>query len=266
MESLIDTHAHLDFPEFQDLDAVLERAERAGVREIISIGIDLPSSRKAVELAAGRPRIYATVGIHPHDAFDIDPASESELRSLARNEKVVAVGEIGLDYFRDKKPRELQRRCLIRQLDLAVDAGLPAVFHIREAFGDFMEIIPPYAEKLKGAVLHCFSGDWAMAERCLAFGFYISIPGTVTFAKAANVRDVAARAPLDRLLVETDAPYLTPVPFRGKVNEPAHVRYTAAEIARLRGISPDETAKCTTENARRVFGLPVPASSKEGGQ
>lgn len=256
LEKLIDTHAHLDFPEFStDLDAVLDRAAQKGVEEIVTIGIDLSTSRKAVELAQSHPQLYAAVGIHPHDAFVLDKDSLDSLRNLARQDRVVAVGEIGLDYYRDRQPRALQKECLHRQLEVACEVQLPVVFHIREAYGDFMGIITEYVSSLKGVVLHCFSGDWPIAKRCLDLGFYLSVPGTVTFPKAGTLQDVVRRAPLERLLVETDAPYLTPVPFRGKANEPSYVFYTAQKVADLRRCSFAEVAFQTTCNAHRIFGI-----------
>ena len=253
---IIDTHAHLDFPEFsQDLASFLSRAEEMGVAEIITIGIDLPSSRRAVELARQYPQIHATVGIHPHGARRLEEDMLSSLGALARDKGVVAVGEIGLDYYRDRQPRDIQRHCLRQQVELACEAKLPVVFHIREAYEDFMRIIPDYVQNLTGVVLHCFSGDWEVARRCLDLGFYLSIPGTVTFAKADMQQEVAKRAPLDRLLLETDAPYLAPVPYRGKVNEPSYVYHTAMKVAELRGCSLSEVAARTTSNAYRVFRL-----------
>ncbi|ABK19296.1 TatD family hydrolase [Syntrophobacter fumaroxidans] len=251
---LIDTHAHLDFPEFaQDLPAVLERAAKADVRKIITIGISLASSREAVGLAGRYPGVYATVGIHPHDAFLLDEKATEILRELSRQEKVLAIGEAGLDYYRDYQPRAIQRKCLRRQLEVAADEKLPVVFHVRQAFDDFFRIVPEYLPSLVGAVMHCFSGDWTTAERCLDLGFHLSIPGTVTFPKAELLHDVVRRAPLDRLLVETDAPYLAPIPHRGKVNEPAFVYHTARKVAELRGCPFTVVADQTTLNAQRVF-------------
>jgi TatD DNase family protein len=251
---LIDTHAHLDFPEFaQDLPAVLNRAEAADVREIITIGINLASSREAVGLAQRHSNIYATVGIHPHDAFLLDEKATEILRELSRQERVLAIGEIGLDYYRDYQPRAIQRKCLRRQLEVAAAEALPVVFHIREAFEDFFEIVPEYLPSLSGAVMHCFSGDWSVAKKCLDLGVHLSIPGTVTFPKAELLHDVVRRVPMDRLLLETDAPYLAPVPHRGKVNEPAFVYYTARKVAELRDRPFSQVAEQTTLNAQRVF-------------
>jgi TatD DNase family protein len=251
---LIDTHAHLDFPEFsQDLGAVLERAKQAGVGEIVTIGINLASSQKAVELAGAYPEIYATAGIHPHDVFQMTEKDLLALEAVALSGKVVAIGEAGLDYYRDRQPKAIQRQCLRQQLEVACKTHLPVVFHIREAFEDFLSIIKDYAAALEGGVLHCFSGDWAIARRCLDLGFYLSIPGTVTFPKVGIQQEVVKRAPLDRLLVETDAPYLAPVPYRGKVNEPAFVLFTAQKVSELRGCSLAEVADQTTANAHKVF-------------
>jgi len=253
---LIDTHAHLDFPEFSnDLPSVLNRAMQKGVQRIITIGINLASSQQVIDLAHRYPQVYATVGIHPHDAFLMDEEALSIFRSLAREDRVLAIGETGLDYHRDRQPRAIQRKCLNRQLEVACDLKLPVVFHIREAFDDFFDIVRPYAHSLGGGVLHCFSGDWNIAVKALDLGFYLSIPGTVTFPQASKQQDVVKKAPFDRLLVETDAPYLTPVPFRGKVNEPSYVYYTAKKVAEIRGCTLDEVASQTTSNACAVFHL-----------
>lgn len=253
---IIDTHAHLDFPEFsQDLASVLSRAEEKGVAEVITIGIDLTSSRRAVDLAQQYSQIHATVGIHPHGALRLEDETLATLTALATEKGVVAVGEIGLDYYRDRQPRDVQRLCLWQQVELACRVKLPAVFHIRDAYEDFMEIIPDYVSSLPGVVLHCFSGDWEVAKRCLDLGFYLSIPGTVTFPKAEVLHEVVKRAPLDRLLLETDCPFLAPVPYRGKVNEPSYVYHTAMKVAELRGCVLSEVASRTTSNAHEVFRL-----------
>lgn len=253
---LIDTHAHLDFPELSsDLPSVLKRAEQKGIDEIITIGIDLPTSRKAVELAQTYPRIYATVGIHPHGSSRLTNAELMILRDLSRQKGVVAIGEIGLDYYRNYRPHEIQKDCLHQQLEMALQVDLPVVFHIRDAYDDFLEIIRNYASRLKGVVLHCFSGDWKIARQCLDLGFYLSIPGTVTFSKAQVQQDVVQRMPPDRLLLETDAPFLAPVPYRGKPNEPAFMIHTAEKVAELRRLPLEELAAQTTRNAYRVFRL-----------
>jgi TatD DNase family protein len=255
MMMLIDTHVHLDFPEFADLDGVLSRAAQNGVLEMVTIGIDAASSRQAVTLAQTHARIYATVGLHPHGASVLNTERLDELRGLGRESRVVAIGEIGLDYYRDRQPRDIQQRCLRQQLELAVELKLPAVFHVRDAYEDFLSILSDYAGSLAGLVLHCFSGDWPVARRCLELGGYLSIPGTLTFAKADIQQQVVRHAPLERLLVETDAPFLAPVPYRGKTNEPSYLLHTAQKLAELRGLPLAEVARQTTENARSVFRL-----------
>ncbi|MEN6439121.1 MAG: TatD family hydrolase [Syntrophobacter sp.] len=251
---LIDTHAHLDFPEFvDDIPSTLTRAEHSGVRTVITIGIDIASSRKAATLAGEYPSIYATAGIHPHDSFILNDTSLRELEDILRGERVVGIGEIGLDYYRDMQPRPVQEECFRRQLEIARAIGKPAVFHIRDAWDDFFRIVAEYAPSFTGAVMHCFSGDWETAVRCLDMGFYLSIPGVVTFPKPGALHEVVRKAPLDRLLVETDAPYLAPVPFRGKTNEPAFVLHTATMVAQLRDETLERIAEQTTRNARSVF-------------
>ena len=205
----------------------MDRASRAGVREIITIGIDVQSSRKAVKLAEADPRIYATVGVHPHGAHRLEESTLNTLRQLAESSRVVAVGEIGLDYYRDRQPRSLQRECLRQQVELACELRLTAVFHVRDAHSDFLDVMKEYEGSLSRAVLHCFSGDWAVAEQALQMGFYLSIPGTVTYPRSEIQQEVVRRCPSERLLLETDAPFLAPVPFRGKDNEPSYVLYTA---------------------------------------
>jgi TatD DNase family protein len=246
----------------EDIPSLLDRAAEMGVFEVITIGIDLDSSRKAVQISEIHENVYATAGIHPHDAFEMDGKSLEALRLLARHERVVAIGEIGLDYYRNYKPHDLQKRCFRAQLRLACEEGLPVVFHIRDAYHDFFQVASEYAPSAAGLVFHCFSGDWRVAEKCLELGGYLSIPGTVTFPKATAQHEVVQRTPLDRLLVETDAPYLAPIPYRGKVNEPAFVRYTAQRIAELKGITLDEVVRQTTENARKVFKLPAVARNE----
>ncbi len=253
---LVDTHAHLDFPEFvDDVQGTLDRAAEKGVMEVITIGIDEKSSEKAVSLAHSHGNVYASVGLHPHGAKELGDQELQRLKALAKRPKVVAMGEIGLDYYRDRQPRETQKACLRRQLDLAVELHLPVVFHVRNAYDDFLEIAESFASRLQPSVLHCFSGDWAVAERCLRLGWYLSVPGIVTFAKAEVLHDVVRQTPLERLLVETDAPFLAPVPFRGKPNEPAYVYYTAQRVAELKDVPFDQVAAATTANAHRVFSL-----------
>ncbi|SPF32891.1 Uncharacterized deoxyribonuclease YabD [Syntrophobacter sp. SbD1] len=251
---LIDTHAHLDFPEFAgSIPAAIERAFNAGVSTIVTIGIDFDTSRKAAQIAGIYDRIYASAGIHPHASFKMDERDLRELENLASNPKVVAIGEIGLDYFRDRQPRPIQRECMERQIEVALKIAKPAIFHIRDAWEDFFQIVPEFAPSLCPSIMHCFSGNWSIARKCLDLGLYLSIPGVVTFAKAESLREVVTRAPLERLLVETDSPFLAPVPFRGKTNEPSFVFHTARKIAELRKEPFEKVAAHTTKNARAVF-------------
>ncbi|MBN2034193.1 MAG: TatD family hydrolase [Deltaproteobacteria bacterium] len=252
---LIDTHAHLDMEEFErDREAVLLRALQSGVGHIITIGIDLPSSRKAIEIADKHDHIHATVGYHPHHADEVNTSALRELGDLAQSPKVVAWGEIGLDFFRLHSSPQNQVKAFERQLDIAREVGLPVVIHVRDAHKELIEILKGRGS-LSGGVIHCFSGDYETAGVFMDMGFSISIPGTVTYKKAAYVREVAAKIPLGRLMVETDAPFLAPVPFRGKRNEPAFVKFTASEIARLRGIDFEALAEATTKNAQTLFKL-----------
>ncbi|MBP8645231.1 MAG: TatD family hydrolase [Syntrophobacteraceae bacterium] len=253
---LVDTHAHLDFPEFiHDIPGVLSRAREANVTKVITIGIDLQSSRQAIQLAREYEPIHATVGIHPHEAGQLSRDDLDLMRRLAVEKPVVAIGEIGLDFFRDRRPRSIQLSCMRRQIELAIQLNLPAVFHVRDAHQEFLGVIREYPAIWGNAVLHCFSGSWDIARKCLDLGFYLSIPGTVTFSKAETQQQVARNTPLERLLVETDAPYLAPVPHRGKVNEPAYLPYTARKIAELRGVLFDTIAQETSTNAKRIFNL-----------
>ena len=254
LNELIDTHAHLDFPEFADsIPATIQRALQAGVSTIVTIGIDIETSRKAARIAGAFDRIYASAGIHPHASFDLNPNDLQELERIATNRRVVAIGEIGLDYFYDRQPRQIQTECMSRQIQLAVEAAKPVIFHIRDAWEDFFQIVSEFASFMRPSVMHCFSGDWSVARRCLDLGLYLSIPGVVTFPKAKSLQDVVKRAPLDRLLVETDSPYLAPVPYRGKTNEPAFVLHTARKIAECRKEPLEKVAAQTAQNARAVF-------------
>lgn len=253
---LIDTHAHLDHDWFDgERDEIVQRALEAGVTTIITIGADLPSSEAAVKLAEKYEDVYATVGIHPHDAKTADEAAYARLRELAAHPKVVAIGEIGLDYYYDHSPRDVQRDVFIRQLDIARETGLPFVVHNRDASDDVMTVLREHGRGLPG-LLHSFAGDADMAAECVAMGYYISVGGMFTFKNAGAIRDAVADVPLERILLETDAPYLTPVPLRGRRNEPAYVRHVAEFFAKERGLDPAKVARATTENARRFFRLP----------
>ncbi|RUM89809.1 MAG: hydrolase TatD [Thermodesulfatator sp.] len=250
---LVDTHAHLNFKEsYRDLPEVLERAQKAGLSAIVVVGIDLKTSRRALELARSWPGfIHATVGVHPHEVRKLTPEDYRELQDLAA--QAVAIGEIGLDFAKEYSPRDLQREHLERQLELARSLGLPVVLHVREAYGEALEILARYPSL--SMVFHCFAGGIAEARQALDLGAYLSVTGIVTFPKAENLREVVRFVPLDRLLLETDCPFLTPVPFRGKRNEPAYVRYVCEKVAEIKGIPIEECAWQTTQNARRFFGI-----------
>ena len=253
---LIDSHAHLDMKAFdEDRKDVLDRALAGGVGYIISIGIDTASSLRALELAKQYDFIYSSVGFHPHAAKDIEPEKLLELKELASEPKVVAWGEIGLDFYRDYAPHDKQIEGFIRQLEMAADVDLPVIIHNREADGKVLAILKKMKSGERKGVIHCFSGDYKLAMELIDMGYYISIPGTVTYKNALRVQDVAARIPLDRMLLETDAPFLAPVPKRGKRNEPLFVTHTAKKIAALRNVEFEDIALKTTENVKRLFGL-----------
>lgn len=258
---LIDSHAHLDMDDFAgDLGPVLTRALEAGIDQIVTVGIDLASSLRAVELAEEHSFLFATVGCHPHNADRMGRDDLDRMAELASNPKVVAWGEIGLDFFRNRSGREGQIRAFERQLEMASSLDLPVVIHDRDAHEEVLSCIKGMGEKRPRGVIHCFSGDTDLAQEFLNLGYYISLPGTITFSKAETARDVARTVSLERLLLETDAPYLAPVPRRGRRNEPALLIHTAREISRLRGISLEEAARITSNAARRLFCLPEPAT------
>ncbi|MGB9870102.1 MAG: TatD family hydrolase [Anaerolineae bacterium] len=255
---LVDSHAHLDFPEFEpDREAVIARARAVGVVAILNVGADLESSRASVALAQQYDFIYAAIGVHPHDAKTLTPTALEELRALARHPKVVAMGEIGLDYYRDLSPRPVQRQAFADQLALAAELGLPVVVHSRDALDDTLSILRGWTG---GGVLHSYSGGPERLQEVLAMGLHIGLSGPVTFPNAHRLRTVAATVPLDRLLIETDCPYLTPEPYRGRRNEPAYVWYVAGAVARARGMPAEEVARATAENAARLFRLPLLAA------
>lgn len=252
---LVDTHAHLDFPQFdEDRAAVIRRARKAGIIAIVNIGVDLPSSRAAIALAEQYDFVYAAVGVHPHDAKTVTSHTLDALRTLAQHSKVVAIGEIGLDYYRDLSPRSVQRRAFVAQLELASELGLPVVIHDRDAHDDVLTTLQSWSGQ---GVVHSYSAGPEQLEEMLALGFYVGISGPVTFPKAERLRAVAAQVPLERLVVETDCPYLTPVPYRGKRNEPAYVRYVAEQIALARQVAPQAIAQATTQNAQCLFGISI---------
>ena len=254
---LIDSHAHLDGEKFaDDRAAVVERALAAGVVKIITMGDSLESSARSVALAERFEPIYAAVGIHPEEAQPMTAATDEQLAAWAAQEKVVAIGEIGLDYYweKDEEKRALQRAIFVRQLDLARQLKLPVCIHDREAHGDMMKILKTEGRGLRG-VLHCYSGSWEMAAELLKGDWYFGIDGPLTYKNAAKLPEIVQRLPAERILVETDSPYLSPMPFRGKRNEPAHVLYVAKKAAELRGESLEAFARATRENTRDLYGI-----------
>jgi len=253
---LIDSHAHLDMDEFDaDRDQVIKRARTGGIARIITIGIDLNSSMKAIEIAKKYDFIYATVGYHPHNAKEAGVRDLEKLAALASEGEVVAWGEIGLDFFRRHSPPERQVKAFELQLDMAYELGLPVIIHDRDAHEELLRILKSRKRQYQG-VIHCFSGDYDLAMALIEMGFHISFPGTVTYKNAVDIQSAASRIPLERLLVETDCPYLTPVPFRGKRNEPLYVKHTSEKIAQLRHLDFQQFAEATSANTLRLFSLP----------
>lgn len=261
MTQIVDSHCHIDGPEYDaDREEVINRAVDAGVTRMLNVGTGDPGSGafdRAVELAEKYSEVYAAAGVHPHDAKLFDDAAEKRLLGLARQSKrVVAWGEIGLDYHYDHSPREMQRDVFRRQLRLARTTGLPVIVHSREADEDTITILTDeFAGYKRGGVLHCFGGSLEMARSAIALGFYVSFAGNLTFKKANDLRDTARQLPLERLMVETDCPYLSPEPFRGKRNEPARVVETAKCLCQLHGRELDDIAKITSQNFMQLFRL-----------
>ena len=257
MMELIDSHAHLDGEKFaDDRAAVVERALAAGVVKIITMGDSLESSARSVALTEEFDPVYAAVGIHPEEAQPMTAATDEQIAAWTAQEKVVAIGEIGLDYYweKDEEKRALQRAIFVRQLDLARQLRLPVCIHDREAHGDMMKILKTEGRGLRG-VLHCYSGSWEMAAELLKGDWYFGIDGPLTYKNAAKLPEIVQRLPAERILVETDSPYLSPMPFRGKRNEPAHVLYVAKKAAELRGESLEAFARATRENTRDLYGI-----------
>ena len=251
---LFDTHAHLHFPDFTtDLAEVMTRARAAGVRRMVTIGTDAETSRAAVAIAERDPDVWASVGLHPHDAEAGDEALFAELERLAASPRVVALGEMGLDFFRNLSPRPAQEAAFRRQIALARRLRKPVVVHCRDAHADTLAILAEERVSDVGGIMHCFSGDVEIARRCLDLGLLVSLAGPVTYPNARALPDVARFVPADRLVVETDCPYLPPQPYRGKRNEPSYLVITAARVADLRKESIDELGPRMAENARRLF-------------
>jgi TatD DNase family protein len=253
---LVDTHCHLDMAAYKnDLENVVERAETAGVSKIITIGIDLKSSHEAVKLAQRFRSVSAAVGVHPHDSKSFSTYIGDELKKLSQKEEVVAYGEIGLDFVKKYSSKETQLKVFAQQVELAKEINLPLIIHDREAHDPIYTILKESGPFDAGGVIHCFSGNTTDALRFIDLGFYISIPGVVTFNKAEVLQDAARHIPLTSLLIETDGPFLAPVPRRGKRNEPSYALYTAKKVAELKGISLGDLARQTTINAHDLFGI-----------
>jgi len=253
---LVDSHCHLDFPDFaEEIDAVVARAGDAGVGTMLTISTRLTTFDRVLAIAERFDRVWCSVGVHPHEAAREPDATAERLVALARHPKVVGIGETGLDYHYEHSPRESQRTAFRAHAAAARETGLPLIVHTREADGDTADILAD--EMGKGSftgLIHCFSTSRQLAEKALEMGFYISVSGILTFPKAEPLRTIVAEVPLARLLVETDAPYLAPVPRRGKRNEPAFVAHTAARLAELKGLAPDDIATATTDNFFALFG------------
>ncbi len=256
--NLIDSHAHLELePLVDDPAGVLERATAAGLIAVISVGIDIPDAEKVLEIADRFEGVFASLGFHPHNAKDVSEVTLSGMEKLAKHPKVVAYGEIGLDFFRNWSPQSVQATVFADQLELAKSLAKPVVIHLRNAHKEGLDILEKAAPFSAGGVIHCFSGDQTDADRTLDLGFYISIPGTVTYKKNERLRAIVSRLPEDRILLETDAPFLAPEPLRGKNNEPAFIVHTARKVAEIRQVSVQDVSRATTANAIRLFRLPL---------
>lgn len=254
---LIDTHVHLNADQYEgEVDAVIERAKENGVEKFVVIGFDRKTIERTMELIETYDEVYGVIGWHPVDAIDCTDEDLEWIESLSSHEKIVAIGEIGLDYHWDKSPKDVQKEVFIKQIELAKRVNLPIVIHNRDADEDTIDILESHDAKSVGGIMHSFhNGTDEQIDRVLNMGFYVSLAGVITFKNVKRPKEVAQYVPLDRLLVETDAPYLTPHPFRGKRNEPKLVRLVAEEIAQLRGISVEEVEKATTENAKRIYNI-----------
>ncbi len=261
---LIDSHAHINLPTFdRDREQVFARARQGGIRAIINVGLDLKSSRASLELAQKYEVVFSTVGFHPHEASELKDEDLKVLAELAQDKKVVAVGEIGLDFYRNLSARKSQIEAFKKQLDLAVELGLPVVVHCRQAHEEVFNMLSDWvrstlsAGRLRRGVIHCFSGDIEMAQRYIEIGFYISLAGSVTYPSAGELLQVAREIPLDRLLLETDAPFLAPQAYRGKRNEPAYVALIAEKVAQVREVPREMVAGTAANNTIELFKLPI---------
>lgn len=259
---LVDTHAHLDFNQYDaDRDMVIYRAREANVRGIVNIGIDLRTSRKSIELAEAHPNMFAAAGIHPHDVGDATEADIEELFDLLKHPRVVAIGEVGLDFYRNLSPQDLQRKMLRIFLDWSLGKEMPIIIHTRDADEAMLSLLQERCKSGWRGVFHCFSGDEKMSEKVLNLGFHISFTGAITYKNARAV-DVLTDVPVEKLLLETDCPFMAPVPHRGKRNEPAYVNLIAQKIAQVKDKSVEEVAQITSHNAERLFGLKWEADEK----
>jgi len=255
--NLFDSHCHLEDERFQeDRAEVMARMQDAGVNRCILAGSDMDSSERIVKLAREHANVYGVVGVHPHEAKTWTDECETRITEWVKQERIVGVGEIGLDYYYDLSPREVQQEVFVKQLLLAKRLGMPVCFHIRDAHGDILSLLRAHRSELPSGVVHCCSASLESAREYLDMGYYISFAGPITFKNANKLLDVARFVPEDRILVETDSPYLAPVPMRGRRNEPAYVQYVAQKIAELRGISAEEMATIATRNTCRLFGIP----------
>ena len=256
--NLFDSHCHLENGRFEsDLPEVMGRMEDAGVRRCILAGSDMETSEQIVKLTQQHANVYGVVGIHPHDAKTWTDDCAQQLTSWTKEERIVGVGEIGLDYYYDHSPRDVQQEVFVKQLLMARQLDLPAVFHVRDAHGDVLSILRAHRNELPAGVVHCYSGSVESAREYLEMGFYISFAGPITFKNANKLLDAAAYVPADRILVETDSPYLAPVPMRGRRNEPTFVQYVAQKVAELRGVTAEEMAQTAFENTCRLFRIPL---------
>jgi TatD DNase family protein len=253
---LTDTHTHLNDKQFdEDREEVIARARKAGVSRIVNVGYNRETIATSLALAESYDFIYSVVGWHPHDASDMTDEDLEWIESLLKHPKVVGIGEMGLDYYWDNSPRDVQAEVFRKQIRLARKVGMPIVIHDRDAHQDIVDILREERAQEVGGIMHCFSGSWEMAKQCLDMDFFISFGGPVTFKNAKKPKEIAKRVPLDRLLIETDSPYLTPHPYRGKRNETAYVGLVAEAIAELHDLTPEEIAKVTTQNAVRLFNI-----------
>lgn len=253
---LFDTHVHVNAEQFnEDLEEVIERAQDAGVKNMVVVGFDRPTITRAMELVETYDFMFAAIGWHPVDAIDMMEEDLQWIEELSAHPKVVAIGEMGLDYHWDKSPKEIQKEVFRKQIRLAKKVGLPIIIHNREATADIVSILKEEDASEVGGIMHCFSGSAETALECIDMNFYISLGGPVTFKNAKKPKEVAAVVPLDRLLIETDCPYLAPHPFRGKRNEPSYVKLVAEQIAEIKQLSLEEVSEATTNNAKKLFGI-----------